>query len=469
MRARNIVMAAAMLSLAGGPLAAQQWKWDWGLNAGYSWITPMLTTDQTGLAEDAPSSKVKFANGSLFGTQLTFWPGAKLGLRLNARYADRDIKFSDMDEAREEFDPVSGVNLWGGSFDFMFRFKAPAAEYTGTEMLPYLALGVGLKWHNPGFDNFTCINTVENDSRACGPFVTGLVGSPRAFGLTEQKALMGHIGLGADWRLSRTLALRTELSDQIFKPRVMALNFPPAGATWTMTNGDESVAKTVHELGAQIGLHFLFGVARPAAVAVVQPVPEAPPPPPPPPVREEPRREEPIREESVTICVVDPTDPSGFRIVTASRILSGPSMGDTLVTVSGQRVPFRTTLGNVVVASNADWYVRGAPLTWTVANNKIEYHTYGSSQMIESGELAFLGTVNGIPVYADKDDIGDIRDELNDLNRAQRGADLARIMAEHKDLRTELAKVRVLYVPLQPAGCVFQPLQLQEAVRKGGK
>lgn len=469
MRVRNIVMAAAVLSLAAGQVSAQQWKWDWGLNAGYSWITPILGADETGLAENTASSKVKFANGTLFGTQLTFWPGAKLGVRLNARFAERDLKFSDMPEDREEFDPVSGINLWAGTLDLMFRFKAPQPEFTKSEMLPYLALGFGKKWHNPGFDNFTCNITSENSSLACAPFVTGGTGpARRGFALTEQNAWLVHAGLGADWRLSRGMAIRTELSDQIFKPRVLAATIPASGTVWT-TPTDESVAKTVHELGAQIGLHFLFGVARPAPVAIVTP-PQAPPPAPPPPVREEtPPPPPPVREESVTVCVVDPTEPAGFRMVTASRILSGSQMGDTLVTVNGQRVPFRSTLGNVIVASNADWYVRGQPLSWMVDKNKIEYVTYGSSQMIESGELAFLGTVNGIPVYADKDDVADIRDELNDLNRAQRGADLTRIMSEHKDLRAELAKVRVLYVPLQPAGCVFQPLQLQEPVRKGGK
>lgn len=463
---RNVVMATAMLSLAAAPVAAQQWKWDWGINAGYSWITPILGADETGLPENAPSSKVKFANGALFGSQITFWPGAKLGLRLNARFAERDIKFSDMPDGREEFDPVSGINLWGGSFDFMFRFKAPQPEFTSTEMLPYLAIGPGLKWHNPGYDNFTCVNPAEGESLSCGPFVTGGTGpAARGFALTEQKAFMLHLGLGADWRISRNMAIRTELSDQIFKPRVLAMTLPPAGTTWTMSNGDESVAKTVHELGAQIGLHFLFGVPRPApVVAVVTPQPQAPPPPAPAPP---PVREEPIREESVTICVIDPTAPGGIRMQTATRIMSGPSMGDTLVMVSGQRVPFRTSIGNVMVASNADWYVRGQPLSVTVSGDKVEWVTYGSSQMVESGELAFLGTVNGIPVYADKDDVADIRDELNDLNRAQRGADLGRIMSEHKDLREELSKVKVVYVPLQATGCVFQPLNLQEPVRKG--
>jgi hypothetical protein len=143
-----------------------------------------------------------------------------------------------------------------------------------------------------------------------------------------------------------------------------------------------------------------------------------------------------------------------------------PSRGDTLVVVSGQRTPLRNSIGNVVIATNADWFVRGQPLALTVSGERVEFITYGSSQMVNASDLAFLGTVNGMAVYADRDDVRDIIDELDELNRAQRGADLARIMEEHRDLRTELAKVKIVYVPLQATGCIFQPLQLQEPVRK---
>ena len=34
---------------------------------------------------------------------------------------------------------------------------------------------------------------------------------------------------------------------------------------------------------------------------------------------------------------------------------------------------------------------------------------------------------------------------------------------------TQLEDVEVVYLPLQPTGCVFQAVQRQEQVRKGGK
>ena len=142
---------------------------------------------------------------------------------------------------------------------------------------------------------------------------------------------------------------------------------------------------------------------------------------------------------------------------------------DTVITVNGSDRPFRESIGNVMVASNADWYVRGQPLTMNIGNQKVEFATYGSARTIEASELAFLGTVSGVPVYADRDEVADVIEELNELNRAQSGRDLGKILEEHKDLRQDLDDVKVVYVPLYATGCVFQGVQRQEEVRKGGK
>jgi hypothetical protein len=143
-----------------------------------------------------------------------------------------------------------------------------------------------------------------------------------------------------------------------------------------------------------------------------------------------------------------------------------PTAGDTLVTVNGKRVKLNTTVGNVMTASGADWYVRGAPLELTVGRAKVQFQTTGTPQMVTGTDLAFLGTVNGVPVYADRDDVKDIQQELDELNRAQRGADLAKLMEEHRDLREDLNAVKTVFVPMQPTGCVFQSLTRLEAVRK---
>ena len=104
-----------------------------------------------------------------------------------------------------------------------------------------------------------------------------------------------------------------------------------------------------------------------------------------------------------------------------------------------------------------------------IGNRNVEFATYGTARTIEATDLSFLGTVNGVPVYADRDEVQDVIEELNELNRAQAGTDLGKILEEHKDLREDLDDVKVLYVPLYSTGCVFQGVQRQEEVRKGGK
>ena len=455
---RRLALSAALLLLVAGPVSAQRWKWDLGINGGYSWMGDFLDEDDTGLGEDVAGSKLRFHSGGLLGTQIGYWFGPKFGLRANGRYGSRDINGNDIDD----FSYVGDVNLWGLTGDLLFRFKAPADEFTKMEMLPYLAIGIGGKWHNPPGDRFTCADAEEDKTWSCAPFTTGIPTRPNTWAIGEQKVLAGLLGLGADWRLSRGIAIRTELSDQIFKPQVHKAAFG-AGNVIALTDGDENEADVVHELGVQVGLQFLFGVARAPVVAVVPAPVETPPPPPvvtppPPPPPPAPTR------ETVTVCVIDPTAPGGIRM--ESAFVMSNMRSDTMISVNGRDVLIRNAVGNVVTATNADWYVRGAPLTLTVGKEKVEFHTTGTARMVEASDLAFIGTANGLAVYADRDDVKDVIDELNELNRAQRGGDLAKILEEHKDLRQELSKVSTFYVPLQPTGCVFQAVLQQEQVRK---
>ncbi|HSL72606.1 MAG TPA: outer membrane beta-barrel protein, partial [Longimicrobiales bacterium] len=137
---RNVVLAALLVPLATAPLSAQSWKWDIGINGGYSWFTKMLDAEEN----DIGGEDIKFNSGPLVGAQLGFWFTPNFGLRANARYGAPDVEASDVDT---EF--IQDVNLWGGTGDLLFRFMRPADEYTGMEFLPYVAVGAGLKWINP--------------------------------------------------------------------------------------------------------------------------------------------------------------------------------------------------------------------------------------------------------------------------------------------------------------------------------
>jgi hypothetical protein len=82
-------------------------------------------------------------------------------------------------------------------------------------------------------------------------------------------------------------------------------------------------------------------------------------------------------------------------------------------------------------------------------------------------DLAYLGTINGYPVYADRDEVADVLDALADAREADRTGDLGDILDERDDLRDEINDVEYLYVPVEPTGCVFQALQPMAPVIKG--
>jgi hypothetical protein len=276
-----------------------------------------------------------------------------------------------------------------------------------------------------------------------------------SFALAEANSLMGLAGIGADWRIARSIAIRTEIGDRIYKPHVQQLANPivvvGTTTTYNTADGDESVSKSVHEVYGQIGLGFLFGVARPAAVAVA-PAPTPEPAPAPAPT---------VSREDISVCVVDPTAPGGIRMQSATLV----EHRDTVIVVNGTDRPFSTSVGTISVASNADWYVQGRPFTISVSNHPMEFATYGSSRVISNSDLTYLGTVNGLPVYADRNDVSGFIGEWNDVSKSN--ADVGVILTGQPTLRTQFENVKVLYVPMQPSGCVFQAVQRQEEVRKG--
>ncbi|MGQ0560817.1 MAG: hypothetical protein ACT443_02970 [Gemmatimonadota bacterium] len=448
------MLGALLVPVVTSPASAQSWKWDLNVNGGYSWFNDMLSAENSGIS-GAGEDDLKFEAGPLVGAQLTFWPSTRIGIRVNGTYADNALEANNFTMTSPLNSGLDHVNLWSASGDLLFRFVRPDEDFDGMEFLPYLALGLGAKWHNPAGDAFTCRDVEEGKTFSCAP-LTIQSGSTAGsnFALAEANSLMGLVGLGADWRIARSFAIRTEVGDRIWDARLHATTgTPTTGNTITLAQGDTDFGDDVHEIYAQAGLTFLFGVARPEVVAVVAP---------PAPVEPEPAPV--ISREAITVCVIDPTAPGGIRLQTATLV----GGRDTVVVVGGTDRPLTESVGNVVIASNADWFVRGQPLVINVGDdNTLEFLTVGSTRMIESGDLAFVGTLNGMAVYADRDDVADIIVELDEINRTRPGTDLSVILTDNRVLRTELEDVDVLYVPTAATGCVFQAVQLQEQVRKG--
>ena len=444
------IRVAALAAIAGvvvtsSTAEAQRYRWDVGVNGGFGYWTNMLTEEHTGV-EDLD---VKFDAGWLSGAQLGFWFSPRVGLRANFGYTDRPIEADDADLTTVAGGDLDHINLWSGSGDVLFRLRAPNEEWNGREFLPYLALGLGAKWHNPAGDNYTLIDGGESASGV--PFTTGAGADATTFFLKEANTLMGLVGVGADYRLSPNFALRLEVGDRIFDPQIAEVT-PDATEpdTYVPVAGDEDVGKTVHELYGTLGIHYLFGLSRPQPVAVVTPPPPAPAPEP----------EPAPREEAISVCVIDPTATTGLRTVNALYL---PETGDTVMVMGLERRPLRDAVGEVSVAATSDWYIRGEPMTITFGNTRWEYVSYGASRAIDPYQVVFLGTVNGVPVYADANDVADIRTEISTIAPSQ---PLTQTLATNARLRSELNDVRVLYVPLQPTGCIFQAVTRQEQVRK---
>ena len=446
---RIAITTAVLVPMVAGPVAAQNYRWDVGVNGGYSWYRNLLDGEELGLPDDTDLDDVKFKSGPLLGAQLGFWARPNIGFRLNGTYADRPLVADNIEDAD---DLLGDVNLWSGSLDLMWRLAQPNNSWMGTEVLPYVALGLGAKWINTAGDSFMCVD--EGEEVACGPFTvsdgTTVVGP---FGVPDQTRLMGLVGLGTDVRLSPNFALRLEVNDRIYKPEVYAIDTNNNNAF-----SDESIGQTVHEIAGQVGLHLLMGLER-AQVVSVAPAPAPPPAPTPtPPVRTEPV------EEAVSVCVIDPTVRSGLRMQSAYY---RPATRDTVVMMNGTRVPLSNAVGSVMVVRDADWYVRGEPLVMRVGNERFEYVAYQGARRIDADALAYLGTINGYPVYADRDEVADITDALADARNADRSGDLGRILDERDDLRDEVNDVEYLYVPVESTGCVFQALQPMAPVQKG--
>jgi hypothetical protein len=478
LRRAAIAMALA-LPLATLPLTAQKYRWDFNVNGGYSWLTGDLVDRDVFLFDDLdvideldfldPFRDVSLGNGPIFGAQLGYWFGGskRVGLRANFAFTDSDVEtFGRVDRLFIDEDIIFGrgdffdtdVNLWSGSGDLLVRFKTPNTRWDGMEWLPYVALGLGAQWINPAGSTFTLVDNIDIDI-GDGINIGGNSGVPiacrrrlvfetlldnnRCAFLEEGSSLMGLLAIGMDLRLAPSFAIRLEFGDRIYEAPIAAAVAFDEDFPFVFANiGDFD--NTVNQLYLTAGAAILFGLEHPPRRVTVVPRPAPPPPPPP-------------ATEEITVCVIDPTYAGGVRNITATRHLS---TGDTTVMKNGQSVPLSVAVGTVPVASNSTWYISGAPLEIGTAPNRLVYVSVGGARMINPDELAYLGTINGMPVFADRLTLAPVLMNLGP------NTDLNRLVTESSGAREALESVTTVYVPLQPTGCVFQAMQKQVEVRK---
>ncbi len=168
--------------------------------------------------------------------------------------------------------------------------------------------------------------------------------------------------------------------------------------------------------------------------------------------REKEREREPA-EYRLSVCALAPHSPRGLRTLEAVHVEGRP---DTLALVEGRRVPLAEAVGEVLTARQTTWFPARKPLTLVLGARTVRYLIYDVGRIIEPGDLAYLGTVGGLPVYAAASDVAAGEKELRALLATER--DLEKLLARSAPLRAQLRATDVLYVPLSRTGCMFQPL-----------
>lgn len=424
---RAVAAAALLLPMLAGPVAAQNYRGAWGVYGGGAWFSDFNNNgDVSNLPPEFGTADLSLSSGWIAGTQLEYWFGnGRFGIRANGSYTERPFKVEG-DGFDEEF---GDVNTWLVDGDILIRLLRPERDRV---FAPFLSLGAGVAIYNPAGSGTIVVpesNAIWGDGGLLDPD-----------GGNSETVFATPFGLGVDilprWSLGGVaLGFRVEIVDHL------AWESPAAPIF-----GDDFDA--VHNVRLTGGVHALFGRLfreRPVAVAPPPPAPPAP------------------AEQAITVCVIDPMLEGGIGEVNAIYV---PSTGDTLVIVNGQRVPIEQTARRFRTARDADWYIRGEPLTIAVNGERSEFVTYGGERVVMPRDLALLGTLNGVPVYADADEVQDIMEELEEARKARRDGDLEKILEEREDLREDFEDIEVLYIPTATTGCVFQPVRRVEEVRK---
>ncbi|MEN8374144.1 MAG: hypothetical protein ABFS34_01710 [Gemmatimonadota bacterium] len=211
-------------------------------------------------------------------------------------------------------------------------------------------------------------------------------------------------------------------------------------------------------VAAAVALMLTVGCAPAQIVsAPPQPVPpDAPPPPPPPPPPPRP----------IQVCAVDAGAANGLQVIDA---LFRVAERDTVVVSGGNEVALSTVLpADQMLAPDADWYVQGQPLilSFRRAPRRVEFVSTGGSRVISADDLTLMGFHGGTPVFASSADVSEMGEALGELRDAMNEGEMAAVIGGDRALRNAFRDVEILYVPLQPTGCVFQALQRQEITLK---
>jgi hypothetical protein len=296
---------------------------------------------------NGPTAQFGFDEEVGIGGALNFWLGQsrKWGILTNGTWSKWN-SFETNLGGGDQFG--ASMNMAMADASVAMRLRTPT---NSTRFLPYLSLGLGAYMVNPDNDTpFTSNAAIcSNGGGATCDFVPANV----HLDLSHHTDWAAVGAIGTDFFFTPSVALRLEAKDYYTDE-----GFYRRLNTGTFTNGG-------HNLLLTGGLAFYMGRAGVDETGfvreepiIVTPPPAAPAPAPAPaPVVVTPA---PPAEETVTMCIVDPSNLQA-RTVSATRVISA---NEVYVTQNGQRVLFENAYPatSPVYVRGATWYMNDQPL-----------------------------------------------------------------------------------------------------------
>jgi hypothetical protein len=149
-------------------------------------------------------------------------------------------------------------------------------------------------------------------------------------------------------------------------------------------------------------------------------------------------------ENRVQVCVVDPIVPGGMMMVSGVHV---EGTRDTTVLQADGRVPVAQ-----ITAAAKVW--RSGTLQMTTSAGRVRFAPNGQPRVFEPGKITLLGSIGSVPVFTSPADAAPMRAQVEAL--AASGSDLVAALQKNAGLRTQMNKVRTIYVPTSLVNCVFQ-------------
>jgi hypothetical protein len=447
---KGVALSAVAAAVMAMPAQSQTGRFGLGIHGAV-----MHPADQA----NGPNTYLGFDEKPGLGGSLNLWLGEtrRWGLLTNGTWSKWG-RFEAGTTALNPF-PNKEVTMAMGDLSLAFRPITPSGS---SRFLPYLSLGLGALHINP--HNTTPFTSDTSICANGGGSTCDFTAANVRLDQSKHTDWAGVGAVGTDFFFTPSVALRLEAKDYYTDEAAYKRL-----TTGTFHNGD-------HNLLFTGGLAFYMGgsgVSEPGFVReepiIVTPPPAAPAPAPAPaPVVTTPA---PPAEESVTMCIVDPSNLQA-RTISATRVISDNTV---YVNQNGQRVLFENAYpaSSPIYVRGATWYMNDQPLVVdlepatskvTAADrNRLELVLFGSPMQRTATDLVFMGTINGTPVYASRTDVVSLQPRLE--GHFSTSKDLATILREDATLAKDMGAVSTYYVAVEP-NCVFQPVSVTHFVRR---